>query len=269
MLKCLYINNKPYKSKNKLKVKYNKYRVVKRFKEPFKRDSLKTTLTTVSLTGTHVDITDLDIINIAKKVLDIKKVVHYECLILQNKKNNKYMIQINYTDKQYQNLKVNEGDNVYWNSKTNKRIKSYRYNSKLKHHIKLNVGDEIPNTYTYVRVINNNDLSTLVTQTKAITKMINSHLNEDTYLDCYTWKQQGFKIKVKFKDKWGFIDKMKQLANEYALKHNRKLSAKIKNKYSNINNLVHISLSDINDKNGFWRYSNLRFKLIETERKIN
>lgn len=268
MLKCLYINNKPYKSKNKLAVKYNKYRVIKRIKEPFMRNSLKTTLTTVSLTGTHVDINDDDIINITKSILDIKKAVHYECLILQNKKNKKYMIQINYTDKSYQNLVVNEGDNVYWNTKTNKRIKSYKYRSNLKHHIKLNVGDEIPNSKTYVRVINNNDLVTLVKQTKMITTMINNYLNKDVYLDCYSWRQQGFKQKVRFKDKWGYIDKLKKLANDNAVIYNRRLSKKIKNKYSNINDLVKSSLSDINDTNGYWRYTHLRFSLIATERKM-
>ncbi len=269
MLKCLYINNKPYQSKNKLKVKYNKYRVVKRIKEPFMRDSLKTTLTTISLTSTHTDINDNDIINITNNILNIKKAVHYECLIMQNKKNNKYLIQINYTDKQYQNLKVNEGQNVYWNTKTNKRIKSYKYRSNLKHHIKLKVGDEIPNSKTYIRVIKNNDLVTLVKQTKLITTMINDYLNDDVYLDCYTWREQGFKMKYKFKDKWGFIDKMKKLANDRATIHNRRLSKRIRNKYLNLNDLVQSSLSDINDKNGYWRYSNLRFKLIETEKKIN
>lgn len=265
MLKCLYINNKPFKSKNKLAVKYNKYRVVKRFKVPFRRDTLKTTLTTISLTATHVDIHDEDIINITKKILDIKQAEHYECLILQNKKNNKYLIQLNYTDKKYQNRVVSKDENVYWNTKTNKRIKNYKYRSNLKHHIKLNVGDEIPNSETYIRVINNNDLSTLIKQTKLITKMINDYITSGIYLDCYSWQQQGFKHKVKFKDKWGFIDKIKKLANDNALKHNRKLSKKIKNKYSDINDLVHNSLSDINDKNGYWRYSNLRFALINTE----
>ncbi len=37
------------------------------------RDSFKTTLTTISLTDTHVDIHDDDIINIIKKILKIIK----------------------------------------------------------------------------------------------------------------------------------------------------------------------------------------------------
>lgn len=201
MLKCLYINNKPFKSKTKLEVKYNKYRVIKRFKEPFQRESLKTTLTTVSLTANHLNVSDENIIKIAQNILQIKSAEHYECLVLQNKKNNEYMIQINYTDKKYQNRIVEEGENVFWNIKTNKRIKAYKYREGLNHHIKLNIGQEIPNSKTYVRVIKNNDLITLVQQTVIITKMINDYFADNIYLDCYTWREQGFKKKYKFKDK--------------------------------------------------------------------
>ncbi len=150
MLNCLYINNKPFSSGTKLKVNYCKYRVIKRIKSKFKRSSLTTTLSTIKFTANHRSLCDQDLINITNNILDLKNVTDFECIILQNKKDNQYLIQLNYTNKVYKNRVVENEDIVYWNAKTNKRIKKYKYRKHLKHHIILNVGSEIPNSYTFI-----------------------------------------------------------------------------------------------------------------------
>ncbi len=38
--------------------------------------------------------------------------------------------------------------------------------------------------------------------------MINNYLNENTYIDGYTWRKQKFKGNLKLKDKWVNISKL-------------------------------------------------------------
>ncbi len=113
MLNCLYINNKPFLSGTKLKVNYCKYRVVKRIKRKFKRNSLITTLSTIKFTADHRNLCDQDLINITNKILNFKQVTDFECIILQNKKDDQYLIQLNYTNKVYKNRIVENGEIIY------------------------------------------------------------------------------------------------------------------------------------------------------------